>query len=105
MKISNTETPLKKTLNSLLFIQFFCWSTGLISIFLHVHPFGAGVEYICSYLQKTIPMLRVTEIEHIMSRFPSVFQQEVVGIGANMERRWKYVGFNVESNDLSVVQS
>lgn len=77
--------------------------TGLISIFLHIHPFGAGVDYICSFLQKTVPSLKVTEIEQMMSKFPSVFQQEVVGIGANMERRWKYVGFNIES-DTSVMQ-
>lgn len=40
-----------------------------------------------------MPSLKVTEIEHLMSKFPSVFQQELVGIGANMERRWKYAGF------------
>ncbi|KAK7580055.1 hypothetical protein V9T40_000684 [Parthenolecanium corni] len=72
---------------------------GLVSIFLHIHPFGAGVDYICSFLQKTMPSLRVTEIELVMSKFPSVFQQELVGIGANMERRWKYAGFKT-NHDL-----
>lgn len=67
--------------------------SGLISIFLHIHPFGAGVDYICSFLQKTLPSLKVTEIEQLMNKFPSVFQQELIGIGANMERRWKYAGF------------
>lgn len=73
--------------------------SGLVSIFLHIHPFGAGVDYICSFLQKTMPSLRVTEIELVMSKFPSVFQQELVGIGANMERRWKYAGFKT-NHDL-----
>lgn len=27
-------------------------SAGIISTFLHVHPFGASIEYICSYLQR-----------------------------------------------------
>lgn len=27
-------------------------SPGIISTFLHVHPFGASIEYICSYLQR-----------------------------------------------------
>lgn len=27
-------------------------SSGIISTFLHVHPFGASIEYICSYLQR-----------------------------------------------------
>nr|CAD7432156.1 unnamed protein product [Timema monikensis] len=67
---------------------------GLISTFLHVHPFGAGVDYIWSYLQKLDPTLRPGEVELLMSRFPTVFRQELSGIGANMERRWLFFGFN-----------
>lgn len=29
-----------------------CSTPGIISTFLHVHPFGASIEYICSYLQR-----------------------------------------------------
>ncbi|CAG2065145.1 unnamed protein product [Timema podura] len=67
---------------------------GLISTFLHVHPFGAGVDYVWSYLQKLDPTLRPGEVELLMSRFPTVFRQELSGIGANMERRWQFFGFN-----------
>lgn len=28
------------------------FASGIISTFLHVHPFGASIEYICSYLQR-----------------------------------------------------
>ncbi|XP_049778265.1 ecto-NOX disulfide-thiol exchanger 2 [Schistocerca cancellata] len=66
---------------------------GLISTFLHVHPFGAGVDYVWSYLQKLEPTLRPGEVETLMSRFPTVFHQELSGIGANMERRWLFAGF------------
>uniref|UniRef100_A0A0K8S492 RRM domain-containing protein n=3 Tax=Lygus hesperus TaxID=30085 RepID=A0A0K8S492_LYGHE len=61
---------------------------GLISMFLHVHPFGAGVDYIWSYLQKIEPGLRPADIEALLAQFPSLFQQELSGIGANMERKW-----------------
>ncbi|CAB3362096.1 Hypothetical predicted protein [Cloeon dipterum] len=67
---------------------------GLISMFLHVHPFGAGIDYIWSYLQKVEPNLRTSEVEALMNRFPSVFRQELSGIGANMERKWIFAGFN-----------
>lgn len=70
-----------------------CAVSGLISIFLHVHPFGAGVDYIWSYLQKLEPSLRPSEVEILMARFPSMFTQELSGIGANMERRWIYAGY------------
>lgn len=32
--------------------DFDCSASGIISTFLHVHPFGASIEYICSYLQR-----------------------------------------------------
>ncbi|XP_046609696.1 ecto-NOX disulfide-thiol exchanger 2 isoform X1 [Neodiprion virginianus] len=68
---------------------------GLIATFLHIHPFGASVDYVWSYLQKMEPGLRPNEVENLMQRFPQVFKQELSGIGANMERRWQFCGFNV----------
>jgi len=67
---------------------------GLTSAFLHIHPFGAGLDYVWSYLQKLEPTLRPTEVEALMTRFPQVFRQELSGIGANMERRWQFAGFS-----------
>ena len=78
----------------LYFLHEFGFS-GLIATFLHIHPFGASVDYIWSYLQKMEPGLRPNEVESLMQRFPQVFKQELSGIGANMERRWQFSGFNV----------
>lgn len=33
-------------------LDLFVMPSGIISTFLHVHPFGASIEYICSYLQR-----------------------------------------------------
>ncbi|CAH0546098.1 unnamed protein product [Brassicogethes aeneus] len=66
---------------------------GIISAFLNVHPFGAGLDYIWSYVSKIESNLRPQEIESVMSRFPTVFKQELVGIGANIERRWMFIAF------------
>lgn len=71
---------------------------GLLATFLHVHPFGAGVDYVWSYLQKMEPTLRPGEVESLMSRFPTVFRQELSGIGANMERRWQFAGFKTSQS-------
>lgn len=67
---------------------------GVISAFLNVHPFGAGLDYIWSYVNKLEANLRPSEIELLMNRFPTVFKQELVGIGANIERRWIFNAFN-----------
>ncbi|KAJ8959499.1 hypothetical protein NQ318_022196 [Aromia moschata] len=67
---------------------------GIISAFLNVHPFGAGLDYIWSYVSKIESNLRPSDIESLMNRFPTVFKQELVGIGANIERRWMFIAFN-----------
>lgn len=66
---------------------------GIISAFLNVHPFGAGLDYIWSYVSKLENNLRPSDIELLMSKFPTVFKQELIGIGANIERRWLFNAF------------
>lgn len=44
------------------------------------------------------PGIKPNEVEVLMQRFPQVFKQELFGIGANMERRWQFSGFNVYRN-------
>ncbi|KAK9881504.1 hypothetical protein WA026_016385 [Henosepilachna vigintioctopunctata] len=71
---------------------------GVISTFLNVHPFGAGLDYIWSYVSKFGNNIRPSDIEVIMSRYLTVFRQEVIGIGANIERRWFFNGFSSNSD-------
>ncbi|XP_062916771.1 ecto-NOX disulfide-thiol exchanger 2-like isoform X1 [Mobula hypostoma] len=67
---------------------------GIISTFLHVHPFGASIDYICSYLQRLDAKISPGEIEGLMTRLHHVFQQEISGVGASLEKRWKFSGFD-----------
>uniref|UniRef100_A0A3Q4H0T4 Ecto-NOX disulfide-thiol exchanger 2 n=1 Tax=Neolamprologus brichardi TaxID=32507 RepID=A0A3Q4H0T4_NEOBR len=66
---------------------------GIISTFLHVHPFGASIEYICSYLQRLDTKINPTEVESLLSRLPCTFRQELTGVGASLEKRWNFCGF------------
>ncbi|KAM3827713.1 ecto-NOX disulfide-thiol exchanger 2 isoform 2-T2 [Vipera latastei] len=66
---------------------------GIISTFLHVHPFGASIEYICSYLQRLDSKICATEVENLMTRLQHTFKQEMNGVGASLEKRWKFCGF------------
>lgn len=97
--VSITESP------SETFLQFNeCDAklVGIISAFLNVHPFGAGLDYIWSYVSKIESNLRPADIESLMSRFPSVFKQELVGIGANIERRWIFNAFSSAVNNSKI---
>ncbi|XP_034399737.1 ecto-NOX disulfide-thiol exchanger 2-like [Cyclopterus lumpus] len=66
---------------------------GIIATFLHVHPFGASIEYICSYLQRLDTKINTGEVEALLSRLPCTFRQELTGVGASLEKRWSFCGF------------
>lgn len=66
---------------------------GIISTFLHVHPFGANIEYLWSYIQRLDTKISASELERLMVRLPNMFKQEFSGVGATLEKRWKFCGF------------
>uniref|UniRef100_A0A3P8X0X4 Ecto-NOX disulfide-thiol exchanger 1 n=1 Tax=Cynoglossus semilaevis TaxID=244447 RepID=A0A3P8X0X4_CYNSE len=66
---------------------------SIISTFLHVHPFGANLEYLESYIHRLDSKVSGVEIERLMLRLPSMFRQELSGVGATLEKRWKFCGF------------
>ncbi|XP_067669821.1 ecto-NOX disulfide-thiol exchanger 2-like isoform X2 [Haliotis asinina] len=70
---------------------------GLITCFLHVHPFGASVDYLWSYLNQMISC-RPREIEDLVERLPMLFKQELQGVGARLERRWVFIGYSSSTN-------
>lgn len=69
---------------------------GLVSTFLIVHPFGASLDYIYSYVQRVATQLRPKELEEILCRYTSIFREEVTGVGAKIERKWKFIGFEID---------
>lgn len=95
---NNESEPIEKTAVQVL-NECDAKLVGLISTFLNVHPFGANLDYIWSYVNKLETNLRPSDVELLMSKFPSVFKQELVGIGANIERRWIFNAFN-HSKDI-----
>ena len=73
---------------------------GLVSTFLVVHPFGASLDYVYSYVQRLSPHLRPKELEEILCRYNSIFTEEVTGIGAKIERKWKFCGFDTPTSTV-----
>ncbi|XP_040197225.1 ecto-NOX disulfide-thiol exchanger 1 isoform X1 [Rana temporaria] len=66
---------------------------GIVSTFLNVHPFGANIEYLWSYLQQLDSRISANEIETLLMRLPRMFKQEFTGVGATLEKRWKFCAF------------
>ena len=67
--------------------------TALVSTFLNVHPSGASVDYISSYLSQLSIRQRASDIEDVLELCPSVFRQHVYGMGPSIEKRWRFVGY------------
>lgn len=72
---------------------------ALVSTFLVVHPFGASSDYIISYLQRVAPRLRPKMLDEILLRHGALFQEHITGVGAKIERKWKFCGFDTKSID------
>lgn len=66
---------------------------GLISCFLHVHPSGASVDYIWSYLHQLGVSTRTSELEDLMERLSVLFSLEMTGVGATIEKKWQFLGY------------
>ncbi|XP_064615009.1 ecto-NOX disulfide-thiol exchanger 2-like [Liolophura sinensis] len=88
---SQAETPSSSTTFALSEKQ--TKIIGLVSCFLHVHPFGASTDYLWSYLQRLNLFCRPSEIEDLMERLPMLYKIDLHGVGASIERRWKFIGY------------
>jgi len=69
---------------------------GLVSTFLHIHPKGASVDYIWSYIQQFDKEIRPEHVESILKKYPSVYRQISTGVGACLERKWIFTGLSSE---------
>jgi len=75
---------------------------GLAATFLNVHPEGASCDYLWSYLQQFPGYLALTarDCEAVLARYSRVFKENVSGVGARMERKWTFIGYDRSSEEL-----
>ncbi|KAG7304758.1 hypothetical protein JYU34_010114 [Plutella xylostella] len=67
---------------------------SVITAFLLVHPLGASVDYIVSYVRSILPRVNQTTVSDILQKYDDVFAQTTTGVGASIERRWTYITFD-----------
>lgn len=81
---------------------------GLISSFLVVHPFGASLDNILTYVQQVSMHLRVKDVEDILQRHTSIFSAieiPVTGCKSSIaaEHKWEFCGFKTIPNSSTIV--
>nr|XP_032523076.1 ecto-NOX disulfide-thiol exchanger 2-like [Danaus plexippus plexippus] len=67
---------------------------SILTAFLLVHPLGASVDYLVSYVKSMTPNITQTQITSILQKFPDIFRCETSGVGACIEHRWIFVTFD-----------
>lgn len=81
---------------------------GLISSFLVVHPFGASLENILTYVQQVSAHFHTTDVEDVLRRHNSIFNESnVQSSGAetplSTQNNWKFCGFDQNTNLSTIV--
>lgn len=66
---------------------------GLVACFLHVHPMGASVEYIWSYINQLGIATKTSHLEDLLEKLPFLFRMQTTGVGALIERKWQFTGY------------
>ncbi|XP_063535589.1 ecto-NOX disulfide-thiol exchanger 2-like [Cydia strobilella] len=66
---------------------------GVMSAFLQVHPHGASLDYVVSYVRALFPHVTQATVHHVLQKHPDVFQCATQGVGANIEKRWLFNAF------------
>lgn len=69
---------------------------GVMSAFLQVHPQGASLDYVVSYVRALFPKVSQATVYHVLQKHTDVFKKTTTGVGANIEHRWNFIAFNKE---------
>ncbi|CAH2039704.1 unnamed protein product, partial [Iphiclides podalirius] len=64
---------------------------GVMSAFLQVHPQGASLDYVVSYVRALFPHVSQATVHRVLQKHGDVFQRTTSGVGANIESRWSFV--------------
>ncbi|CAH2981264.1 unnamed protein product [Chilo suppressalis] len=72
---------------------------GVMSAFLQVHPHGASLDYVVSYVRALFPHVSQATVHHVLQKHSDVFQRTTSGVGANIEHKWSFVGFNKDETE------
>ncbi|KAH9637150.1 hypothetical protein HF086_016172 [Spodoptera exigua] len=71
---------------------------GVMSAFLQVHPQGASLDYVVSYVRALFSQVSQATIHHVLQKHTDVFERTTSGVGANIENKWNFIAFNKNKN-------
>lgn len=67
---------------------------SLLSAFLMVHPLGATLDYLVSYVKSLAPNVTQSAVLEVLKKYNDVFHRKTTGVGARIENKWCFVIFD-----------
>lgn len=61
---------------------------SLLSAFLIVHPLGATLDYLVSYIKSLAPSVTQSAVQEVLKKYTDVFHRKTTGVGARIEHKW-----------------
>ncbi|XP_038218829.1 ecto-NOX disulfide-thiol exchanger 2-like isoform X2 [Zerene cesonia] len=68
---------------------------SILTAFLMVHPLGASLDYLVSYVRSMTPNVTQGTVLNILQKYNDVFLCKTSGVGASIEHRWGFVTFDL----------
>ncbi|KAL4713413.1 hypothetical protein ACJJTC_010398 [Scirpophaga incertulas] len=71
---------------------------SVMTAFLLIHPMGANLDYIVSYVRSILPSIAQNQISQVLEHYTDIFRCKITGTGINKERKWEYITLNAIKN-------
>lgn len=68
---------------------------SILTAFLMVHPLGASLDYLVSYVRSMVPNVTQATVHQVLQKYNDVFCCKTSGIGASIEHRWGFNTFDI----------
>ncbi|CAG5054077.1 unnamed protein product [Parnassius apollo] len=68
---------------------------SILTAFLMVHPLGASLDYLVSYVRSMTPNVTQATVNQMLQKYTDVFHCKTSGVGASIEHRWTFITFDV----------
>ncbi|KPI98243.1 Ecto-NOX disulfide-thiol exchanger 2 [Papilio xuthus] len=72
---------------------------SILTAFLMVHPLGATLDYLVSYVRSMTHNVTQSTVLQILQKYTDVFECKTSGIGATIEHRWSFITFDIMKKD------
>nr|XP_026490392.1 ecto-NOX disulfide-thiol exchanger 2-like [Vanessa tameamea] len=73
---------------------------SILTAFLMVHPLGASLDYLVSYVRSMTPNVTQATVLATLQKYVDIFHCKTTGVGACIEHRWSFITFETIKKEI-----